>query len=75
VPEDGVDYTISFIGCNKGESETSVLKAVQGTEANIAVSKDLLFVRCKITSSKLQHNPIENILYEEAWTQPIVVTD
>ena len=75
VPEVGVDYTISFIGCNKGESETSVLKVVEGTEASITVSKDILFLRCKITSSKLQHNPIEDILYEEAWTQPIVVTD
>ncbi|MFK7811366.1 MAG: PHP domain-containing protein [Maribacter sp.] len=70
-PELGVTYEIAFIGCKKGQSETEILKVVGQTETEFQVEDDMLFVRCKITSSKLQENPIENILYEMAWTQPV----
>lgn len=68
--ETGITYTISFIGCRKGLSEPEEFKSMEGTKANFELTDDILFVRCKITSSKLQSNPIENILYEMAWTQP-----
>ena len=71
--EEGISYKIEFIGCKKGDSKTTVLKEIDGTEANFKIDDDILFVRCKITSTKLQENPIENILYETAWTQPILV--
>jgi len=70
-PETGVSYEISFIGCKKGQTETTLLKTVNATTANFKMTEDLLFARCKITSSKLQENPIEDILYEMAFTQPI----
>lgn len=66
-----ITYAIVFIGCKKGESETTVLKSMAGTKAEFELTDDLLFVRCKITSSKLQDNPIENLLNEMAWTQPV----
>ena len=70
-PENGVTYDITFIGCKKGETETKELKVVKDTHAQFELTEDMLFARCKITSSKLQNNPIEDILYEMAWTQPV----
>ncbi len=75
ITEPGTLFTIEFVGCLKGESETRVLKSVQGPKAKFKMPKDLLFVRCKITSSKKQDNPIEDLIYEMAWTQPIVAAD
>lgn len=70
-PETGVTYEIAFVGCKKGETETNTLKVLKETKAEFQIAEDMLFVRCKITSSKLQDNPIEDILYEMAWTQPV----
>jgi hypothetical protein len=70
-PETNVSYTIHFVGCKKGQTDTETFQTVNDTKAEFQVSKDMLFVRCKITSTKLQENPIENILYEMAWTQPV----
>ncbi|MEM9141335.1 MAG: histidinol-phosphatase [Bacteroidota bacterium] len=70
--EPGVSYELTLIGCKKGGSEPEELKSVTGTRASFKLSDDLLFARCRITSSKLQENPIENIFYEMAWTQPVL---
>jgi hypothetical protein len=74
-PEPGVTYEISFIGCKKGQSQTETLSVVNESMAEFPVTEDLLFARCKITSSKLQENPIENIRYEMAWSQPVTPTE
>ena len=71
-PERDITYTISFIGCKKEERSPQELLVVDGNKASFAVTNNILFVRCKITSSKLHENPIENLLYETAWTQPVV---
>ena len=73
-PDTGVTYAIAFIGCKKGQTQTETLMVVNEIQAEFQVTEDLLFARCKITSSKLQENPIENILYETAWTQPVTPT-
>ncbi|MDX1363649.1 PHP domain-containing protein [Arenibacter latericius] len=73
--EPGVKYTISFIGCLKGATETKELLSVDASQAQYKFPKDLLFVRCKITSNKQQENPIENMKYEVAWTQPILISN
>jgi len=70
--ERGITYTISFIGCRKGESEPEEFKSIEGTMATFELTDDILFLRCKITSSKLHSNPVESILYEMAWTQPVL---
>ncbi|WP_041633106.1 PHP domain-containing protein [Maribacter sp. HTCC2170] len=72
IPETNVTYTLDFIGCMKGDSESKVLKSIKGNSGNYKMPDDLLFVRCKVTSSKKQDNPIEDIIYEMAWTQPIL---
>jgi hypothetical protein len=74
-PELGVTYEISFIGCKKGQTQTETLNVVNESLAAFEVTEDLLFARCKVTSSKLQENPIENILYEMAWSQPVTPTE
>ena len=70
--EMGVNYTISFIGSRKGQLAGEEFKSVEGTTANFELTDDILFLRCRITSSKLHNNPIEDLLYEMAWTQPVV---
>lgn len=72
--EAGVTYKIAFIGCKKGKNVPEELMSIEGIKASFELTNDLLFVRCKITSSKLHGNPIEDLLYETAWTQPVLVT-
>lgn len=69
--EAGVTYKITFIGCKKGEIEPQELLSTEQDKAKFEVTDDLLYVRCKIMSSKLQENPIEDLIYETAWTQPV----
>ncbi len=70
--EPGVNYTVSFIGWKRDGAGPEVLSSATGTEASFQVTDEVLFVRCKVTSSKLHVNPIEDLLYEAAWTQPVV---
>lgn len=71
-PEEGISYTISFIGAKNGESNTEILYEIDANEASFQVDEDVLFVRCKITSTKPQENPIENMKFELALTQPVL---
>lgn len=70
--EPGITYTITFMGCKKGKSKPEEFATQEGVKASFKVTDDMLYVRCKVTSSKLQDNPIEGMLYEMAWTQPVV---
>jgi len=70
--EEGVTYKIEFMGVLKNESESHVLKTIEGTEGSFVVTDEYLFVRAKITSSKLQTNPFYDRDFEVAWTQPVV---
>lgn len=71
LPKEGVNYTLEFIGCKEGDKDTQVLKTVEGNAGSFKLSEDLLFVRCKITSSEPQNNPVENMKNQLAWTQPV----
>ncbi len=70
-PQTGATYTISFIGCRKGEKEAKLLHEEQGTSASFEVGKDMLFVRAKVVSSLPPDNPIENMSSQMAWLQPV----
>lgn len=70
--EPNINYEIAFIGCKKGETAPEEFVVTNDTKADFKLTKDILFVRCKITSSKLHPNPVENMLYESAWTQPVI---
>lgn len=70
--EDGVKYNISFIGCKKGSLKTEILKTIEGNEGFFELTEDLLFVRCKISSSKLLDDFKEDNIFETAWTNPEV---
>ena len=67
----GISYQISFIGSKVGDVDAQEFSTIQGSQASFEITDDILFVRCKITSTKLQDNSIEDILYEMAWTQPV----
>lgn len=70
--EHEVTYTIEFIGVLKNESEPKILKTVNGSEGNFALTDEYLFVRSKITSNKIKTNPFQEGDYEMAWTQPVM---
>jgi hypothetical protein len=72
-PQAGVTYHITFIGCKTGQQQPQELFSVEGSSASYRFTDDLLFVRCKITSSRLHQNPIEDLIYETAWTQPVLI--
>jgi len=67
-----VTYKISFIGCKKEQGEPEEFASFESNKASFKLTNNLLFIRCKITSSKLHKNPIEYLLFENAWTQPYV---
>lgn len=70
--EKGIEYTIEFIGAEKEETETQVLRTVHGSEANFIVAKMHQFVRARIKSNKLKPNPFQEGDFEMAWTQPVI---
>ncbi len=70
--ETGVSYKISFIGCRKGQAEPEIFMSTEGNKASFVLTNEILYARCKIISSKLHGNPIEDLLYETAWTQPVL---
>ena len=70
-PEPEAIYTITFMGCKQGKDTIETFGTVQGNQASFEVAKDMLFVRCKIVSSKIQDYPSEDVLYQTAWTQPV----
>lgn len=69
--EAGVNYTIEFIGVRKGSDKSEVFETVNGTEASFELTKEMLFVRARVRSSKIKENPFQEGDYEMAWTQPI----
>lgn len=70
--EQGVNYTIEFIGVQSGTHQAEVLEKIAGTEASFTVTDSYLFVRCRITSDKIKPNPFQEGEFEMAWTQPVV---
>lgn len=93
-PEDGVTYTIEFIGTKKGFDPSrepaldedgkpistarkyskdigTVLQTTSGASAKYSFTGDELYVRARITSSRLHPNPSTIGDPERAWTQPV----
>jgi hypothetical protein len=67
--EKGVSYSIEFISADKnGIINRQVIK---GDRATMLLKPDQLFLRAKITSSKLKENPFNEGEFETAWTQPV----
>ena len=87
-PEEGVTYTIEFIGTRRGYDTTReavlngtdrysdeigvVLETVEGAKATYTFQGDELYVRAKITSSKPKENWATEGEMEMAWIQPVI---
>ena len=69
--ETGLSYTIEFIGVRKGSNKSEVFESIEGTEASFKMTDEMLFVRARISSSKVKENPFQAGDFEMAWTQPI----
>jgi hypothetical protein len=72
--EEGVDYTIQFIGTHADSLQNPgvLLKTVEGNEAAYTFSGNELYVRAKIVSDKMKENPYAKGETEVAWTQPVI---
>ncbi len=70
--EPGVEYVIEFIGAKKGATASTTLEKINGTTARFHVTPDYLFVRARITSTKVKVNPFQEGDVEMAWTQPVI---
>ncbi|WP_416864485.1 MAG: histidinol-phosphatase [Imperialibacter sp.] len=69
--EEGVAYTIQFIGVKNGEEMSSVLMEKKGMAAEFELTEDIVFVRAKVVSDKYKENPFKEGDFETAWTQPV----
>ncbi len=72
VEEEGLDYTIEFIGLKEREESARVLSTQEGTSAEYVFEDDDIYVRARVTSTKLKVDPFQVGDYEMAWTQPIM---
>jgi hypothetical protein len=69
--EEQAEYTIEFIGVKNGETESQVIETIHGSAGSYNVTADYIFVRARITSTKLKLNPFQEGDFEMAWTQPV----
>ena len=69
--EPGVKYRIEFIGAKTGSDFARTFSSKKGTTAQFNVTRDFLFVRAKVTSSKKRTNPLAEDENEAAWIQPV----
>jgi len=72
-PDRDIYYTIDFIGVRKGETKSTVFASFPGPKGQFEITKDYLFVRAKVTSTKKRSNPIAEDENEAAWIQPVKV--
>lgn len=68
-------YEISFIGCTQEDRQIRVLKQVAGEKASFNLTNNHLFVRIKVVSDQQHPNPVEELNFEMAWTQPFQFED
>lgn len=67
---EGETCRTEFVGVLKGESEPRVFASTQENPAVYTATGDELFVRARVTSSRLHPNPFAEGDFEQAWTQP-----
>jgi hypothetical protein len=72
--EKGVKYRIDFVGVKKGEKRSKVVASSKETSAQFKVTRDYLFVRARISSSKSRTNAVNDNEKEMAWVQPVMWT-
>ena len=70
-PDRDIYYNIDFIGVRKGETKSTVLASFPGPKGQFEITKDYLFVRAKVSSTKKRTNPIAEDENEAAWIQPV----
>ena len=74
--EPGVTYRTEFIGAIREEDETNptarVLRTIEGDSAIYDFKGDELYVRARVTSSRLHPRPYRKGDFEMAWTQPVL---
>jgi len=72
--EKDLNYRIEFTGVRKNGIEPEIFSTINASEGSFSVTDEYLFVRARITSTRLQPNPFQEGDFEMAWTQPVVFT-
>jgi len=77
VPEEGVTFTIQFIGTRVSDGKAGrigeILRQSNGTSSSYRFSGDELYIRARIVSSRMQEHPASGEEAPEyAWTQPVI---
>jgi hypothetical protein len=72
--EPGVEYTTEFVGTRRGGGAGEVLATVRGPLATYRLRGDELYVRARVTSSRLKPNGYAPGERERAWTEPTIGT-
>jgi hypothetical protein len=70
--EPGVEYTTEFVGTRRGGAAGEVLATVRGRRATYRLRGDELYVRARVTSSRLKPNGYAPGERERAWTEPVI---
>ncbi len=74
--EAGVTYRTEFIGATREDDETTpiarVLATIDGDSATYDFQGDELYVRARVTSSRLHPRPYRKGDFKMAWTQPVL---
>lgn len=71
--QEGVSYRTEFLGVTRGEAQPRVFAETAENPAMYTVSGEELFVRARVTASRLHPNPFAEGDREQAWTQPRMV--
>jgi len=76
VPEAGVTYTTEFIGTRSVQGSPAISGQLLATSQDIRpsyrITGDELYVRARVTSSRLHPNPFAAGDRETAWVQPVL---
>lgn len=70
--EEGIEYTIQFIGTRKGQNPGAVFAEHKGNTGRYELQPDDLYVRAKVISNQAHPNPFHAGDLELAWTQPLL---
>jgi hypothetical protein len=74
--EEGVTYRTEFIGATREDDDIDptarVLRTIDGDSATYDFQGDELYVRARVTSSRLHPRPYRNGDFEMAWAQPVL---
>jgi len=69
--EENTNYEIEFIGVNRHDRESKLVKKVNGNKAEFKLTNHHMFIRLRVISNRTNENFFNEMEFEKAWTQPV----